>query len=259
MSTINITFLRWHGGEGGDTLLKMIIGSNLKLQSNISWEEAVTNGGKTIPIESAINSNFIDLPSIVNIAIGGKHEYVTIDQLNDNVAKLKLLSKNFMLKSHWYQSSIFNDSTIDLVTSSEMLPFVVRANVEKNSKAMQNYSPLREKIKDPALLKAYDLYNVSWSRLHNTFQYSGNQITVDTLLSNWNTLKNKLAEFNLLLDDKYKIYYTNWLDKNQQYLPSNRYKELVNTGNFDYTDSQLSITEKYCLLAMAKKSFTVLH
>jgi hypothetical protein len=254
----NVTILRWLGGEGGDTLLKIIVGSNPELHSNIKWG-GTNNVGKTMPIESIDNEIFINLPSAVNIAIGNQCKNVTVNELEHSIIKLKSLSKNFMLKSHWYTSSIFNNITIDLVTSTEMLPFTVGAMVQKNSKNIQNYSQLREKIKDSTMRKSYDLYNISWNRLHNTVEYSDNQIPVEVLVGGWDVLKNKLKEFNLLLDDKYKIYYVDWLDKNQQYLPSDRYKELVNACNFNYADNQLSLTEKYCLLAMSKKKFTILH
>jgi hypothetical protein len=254
----NVTILRWRGGEGGDTLLNMIIGSTPKLYSNIKWD-GINDVGKTIPVENINNKLFINLPGVVSIAIGNQWKNITVNELEHGITQLKSLSKNFMLKSHWYTSSIFNNITIDLVATPKMLPFSVGALVQKNSANVQNYSQLRKKIKDSVILRSYDLYNTSWDRLHNTVEYSDNQITVDTLVSGWDVLKNKLKEFNLSLDDKYKIYYTDWLDKNQQYLPSDRYKEFVNTCNFDYTDNQLSLTEKYCLLAMAKKNFTILH
>lgn len=254
----NVTILRWQGGEGGDTLLKMLVGSNPELYSNISWGN-ITDMGKTTPIEIVSDEIFINLPSVVNIAIGSQYKNVATDDLEQNIRKLKALSKNFMLKSHWYTSSMFDDITIDLITPIEMLPFTVRALIQKTSEYIPNYDQLRAKIKDSMMRDSYDLYNTSWDRLYNKVKYSDNQITVDTLVGGWDVLKNKLKKFNLLLDDKYKLYYEDWLDKNQQYLPSNRYKELVNACNFNYTDDQLSLAEKYCLLAMSKKKFIVLR
>lgn len=253
----NIIILRWRGGEGGDTLLKMLVGSNPNFCSNIQWSGIDVNG-KTGLIEDNIKGHFVGLPSAVNIAIGDRHNSVTFDQLVEDISKLRSLPSTCILKSHWYKSSIFNDITIDLVASNEMLPFVVNALIEKNKKTIQNYNDVRSKIKDPNVLKAYDLYSVSWDRIHSTVEYSNNQINVESLLNGWDILKSKLAEFDLLLDDQYKPYYADWMDKNQKYMPSAQYKKLVNTSNFDYKDPHISLTERYCLLAMAKKSFTVL-
>ena len=119
----NVTILRWHGGEGGDTLLNMIVGSNPNFCSNIKWGGINTNG-KTNPIENNVDQKFVNLPSAVNIAIGDRCNSVTAERLVDNIEKLKLLPINCILKSHWYISSIFNPITIDLITSTEMLPFV---------------------------------------------------------------------------------------------------------------------------------------
>lgn len=254
----NVTILRWRGGEGGDTLLNMIVGSNPNMHSNVAWSDTDLQG-KTVPIEITTDHTFAELPNVVNIAIGHRFHQVSLDDLKSSITKLKAVPKIFMLKSHWYTSSMFNDITIDLTTSLELLPFVIHANVHKNNHTAMYCNQLREKIKNPNIRSCYDLYTTCWDRLYNAVEYSDHQINVETMLSGWDRLKEVLGQFGLVLNNKYKDYYNEWLDKNQQYLPSNRYKELVRTSDFSYSDSTLSLAERYCLLAMAKKKFTILH
>jgi hypothetical protein len=254
----SISILRWQAGSGGDTLLSMIIGSNPNLCSNVVWDCTTVEGGTRVT-GNIDHENFINLPHLVDIAINSRYNNVSIDQFKNSITKLKLLSKNFMLKSHWYKSSLFNDITIDLVPSTEMLPFVVGALFEKNSEYITNYNLIRAKIKEPAVRKLYDWYNISWDRLYNGVEYSKNQIPVEVLLGGWDMIRDCLGSFDLHLDDCYQAYYTAWLEKNQQYLPSGRYKELVKNCNFDYKDNQLTMIERYCLLAMSREKFTILH
>jgi hypothetical protein len=61
------------------------------------------------------------------------------------------------------------------------------------------------------------------------------------------------------VSDNCKEYYTNWIDQNKKFLPTNTYLTMVSKQDYDYTNPDLTIEERYCLLVLSGSSFKILQ
>jgi hypothetical protein len=252
-----VRLLRWKSGAGGDTVLKILLESNPDLHSQNSYETLLDTN------KTNIDSNFIKSFEYSQIAKMSLKDAQSTD-IDLLLKQLDALNKSsptthWLLKTHLYYN--FTQEVVDITVGEKLLPFMLRAGMHKNSRSNDrmntNYHPLATKIKDPDVLYKFDCYNIITHALSNS-QCSNLQIDLNNILAGWDDFRHALSLVNLYAAPSSREYYENWVKSNRQFYPSDKYISLVNDKNYDYTLDELSIEERYCLLALAGKKFLLI-
>ena len=255
-----VTILRWKGGAGGDTVLRLLMMSNPELQSQTRYVEHPDSQ------QSYFDKGFchaqLQSYSLINEMALSNCKNVDLNLLINQLDELEKNSQqqHWMLKSHVYNVNI-KQRIIDIVVSPELMPFVITANLSKNSRELgliRNYHKLCSKISDKKLLYKFDFFNMARD-LVDTKNLSQEQITVDDITAGWQTLTLSLGRLNLTLDKNCFTIYNNWLENNKKFMPSVTYQSMVADNNFDYEDTRLTVQERYCLLALSGSKFKILY
>jgi hypothetical protein len=256
---MSLTILRWQGGMCGDTVLKLILLSNPHFHCQNQYADS------TDTISSRPNISYARSFEYDQIGKMSMQNYldVNLTLLKEQLALLAQSSavngEYWILKSHVYNEQ-FDYRTIDITGHVNTIPFVVNSNLVKKSRVvdkMYEYHPLMPKIKDPDVLNKFHMFNMA-KNLLNFKNVSDEQLHLEDILGGWSRLTDSLRRLGFALDQKYKLLYQSWLEANQAFMPSQYYKQLVTDQNFDYNSQNLSIYERYCLLALSGNNFKVL-
>jgi hypothetical protein len=252
---MSIKLLRWRSGSGGDTVLKMLLDSNPTLLSQNKYV-GLTQG------KTKLDVDYVRSFKYQQIAKMSLRDAADVD-LETLLFELKCLEqddplKKWLLKTHCYHE--FSHEVIDIVVEHQILPFVVKASLAKNSRknnAIPVYHPLISKITDPKILYKFDCYNMALDTVSNK-NFSDQKIYFKDIVGGWETFTKSLSNVNLHVNVQCRDYYESWLADNQIFMPGTEYISLINEQNYDYTRSNLSVEEKYCLLALSNKKFCLL-
>lgn len=253
---MSVKILRWPAGAGGDTILKLAVQSNSNLNTNIVFADS-KNVNRT-KVDYYASNQF----KYKHISKMGMYDWqdVDIQILKQELEQFDAEhSGNWILKSHIYDVE-FNQDVIDIVTPIEYLPFVVLASVVKNTREsglIQYNHPLIDKIKDKDTLDKFDMYNIAKNELVPR-HLSDNQISLKDTLDGWQSFCTATKQAGIHIDNKFETAYNVWLEANKKFMPSKKYKSLLIDNNFDYECNQLSLVEKYCLLALSGNKFKLL-
>jgi hypothetical protein len=252
---MSLSILRWKGGYGGDTLLRLILMSHPGTHTNVVFNNKINNdGSQQLDFSHVVAGNITDLDRMsLNQLVYPVQDYIALSSL---LHELEYSKQSWCVKSHCYNFNEFNDITIDIVADVESLPFAVSANLTKGEIDKLPYNQLVSKIKNPEILNKYNTYNLAQDALNSQ---SGNQyLTISNIISNWQNLCQSLEIFGITLHPTVEIIYQNWATINQQYFPSLLYQQLVRNQEYNFNDARLSMTERYCLLAVSGKQFQLL-
>jgi hypothetical protein len=253
-----LTILRWAGGMCGDTVLNLMLLSNPHLRCQNRYLDSV-DASHCVP-----DMLYVDKFEHGEIGKMSTKNYsqVDLELLDDQLDLLELSSsingEHWILKSHVYHE--FRYRTIDIIANTTMMPFVINANLVKNSieyDCIFDYHPMISKIKDPHTLKKFHMFNMAKESLACK-NVSNEQIDLEDILGGWSRLTDSLRRLGFEIDQKYKPMYQSWLDANQTFIPGQQYKQLVIDQNFDHSCPGLSIYEQYCLLALSGNKFKIL-
>ena len=256
---MSLTILRWQGGMCGDTVLKLILLSNPHFHCQNQYADS------TDTISSRPNISYARSFEYDQIGKMSMQNYldVNLPLLKEQLSLLAQSSlvngEHWILKSHVYAEQ-FDHRTIDIIGNVNTIPFVVNSNLVKKSRVFDNtyqYHPLMPKIKDPDVLNKFHMFNIA-KNLLNFKNVSNDQLHLEDILGGWDQLTDSLLRLGFELDKKYKLLYQSWLEANQAFMPSHYYKQLATDQNFDYDSQILSISERYCLLALSGNNFKVL-
>ena len=247
-----IKLLRWQSGMGGDTVLKMLLDSYQNLQSQNCYS-SLHNGQTLIDPNYHQNFKYDQISQISWINFSAINKLQLFDQLrqldqSDSTAQ-------WMLKTHCYFD--FPYPVIDIVVGPELMPFVVKASLQKNPDIL-NYHVLMSKIKDPELLYKFNCFNYAQDLLQKK-PLSDQQISLQDILSGWDIVVTALRQVDLEILPKCQVYYSEWIEQNKKFMPSMVFTQLIQHKNFDYNCAGLTLEEKYCLLSLAGKKFKVLY
>lgn len=250
-----VKILRWAPGAGGDTLLKFAVKSNSNLHTNLVFTDS--HDVSRTSVDYAATKQF----KYKQITKMGMFFHDTDTQLlKQELGQFDAEhSGNWILKSHLYDIT-FDQDVIDIVTPIEYLPFVVLASVGKNTREsglIQYNHPLIDKIKDKDTLDKFDMYNIAKNELVPR-HLSDNQISLKDTLDGWQSFCTATKQAGIHIDNKFETAYNVWLEANKKFMPSKKYKSLLIDNNFDYECNQLSLVEKYCLLALSGNKFKLL-
>jgi hypothetical protein len=249
---MTVSILRWKGGSGGDMLLYIKSLSHPGSVVNAVYRQ-VEDTGKTIIDYS--NVNFSDPREIEKIALSSPWiEQISQDKLSRELTQYDQQPANVWLKSHYYNTDLFNNYTLDLVVDPVSLPFVILSNVTKTDTLTRNFHNLIDLIKDDSVRLKYIMYMVGRDCVYNFTNLSAQQIPVSSLLVDLDTFVEAIGKTNLDLDLNLSYVYQYWLDHNLQRLPSPRYCDKVLSQDFDFMNTDLSLVERYSLLVLSKKN-----
>lgn len=245
-----LTILRWKGGSGGDMLLQMI--SNQFKVINVCFD-GISESGKTQTDFSWMD--FANLTELQKISLRKPFiDCVDVKKLSAEIKNLDDDCETIWAKSHFYITDKFNSITVDIVADPWTLPFVVNANLAKTDILTLPINDLANKITDTDIRKKYTMYAVAMDVISTNQPLSVKQILVKDLLSGIESIQNVLYQhcgFTLTDTDSYST----WLQANHNLLPSDTYIEYVNRRNFDYHSPDLSVAEKYSLMALSGQKF----
>jgi hypothetical protein len=256
--------LRWLGGSGGDTLLYILNKQN-KFYTNVSFPSTDLSDKDSTPTKGSANK-----------------EYPTFDNSRNYDAKpfiddLKALSKrtnSFIIKQHFANDDIDRKigQLVDIVNVGfdlNFLPFVVRANLQKTETVNNRNHPEKTYLDEtlrkintkltPEQTYALTIWNLV---IHNKeimekFRLSTSPLMLNNFFHDPGKIENFFKDkgFALNLDAQ---YFRNWKKRNTNLLSSNRFQNYLKNMQFDYTDKNLDLTERYVFLALSGKKFQYL-
>lgn len=240
----------------GDTVLKIALDSDAQLQSQNRYTNLI-NGQSQIDYEFCRSFEYA---LIADMSLMSAFE-VDQSQLFEQLQQLAQANPHtqWLLKTHCYYD--FAYPVIDIVIDPVHMPFVVKAGLYKNSRAknlLPDYHVLISKITDPKVLYKFDCFNYAQD-LVRPRPVSSRQISLQNILGGWQQFKQALAKVDLPCADHCEPYYTSWLDQNTQFMPSSLFADLVQQKDYDHTVQDLSIEEKYSMLALSGHKFKVLQ
>lgn len=250
---MTVSILRWKGGYGGDMLLYIKSLSQPGLVANVVYQQ-VDASGKTVVDRSAIDfANLREIDKIASTPV--RIEQINKDKLAEEIAQYNQQTNTVWLKSHYYDTDIFNNHTLDLVVDPISLPFVILSNVTKTDTLTRNFDNLVGLITDDSVKLKYCMYMVGKDCLYNLINISAQQIPVSSLLVDLGTFVQAISKTNLDLDFDFSYVYQHWLDHNRERLPSTRYCDKIMSQDFDFMDPSLSLVERYSLLVLSGNKF----
>ena len=252
---MSLNILRWKGGYGGDTLLRLILMSHPGTRTNVVFNNNINDdGSQQLDFSHVVAGNITDLDRMsLNQLVYPVLDYTALTKL---LYELQHSEQSWCLKSHCYNFNKFNDITIDIVADLESLPFAVSANLSKGDTTELSYNHLVSKIKNSEILNKYTTYSLAYDAV--TSQFGSRSITLSNIISSWQNLCQSLEVFGITLHPTVKTMYQLWAEVNQKYLPSILYQQLVSNQEYNCDDTQLSMVERYCLLAVSGKRFQLL-
>jgi hypothetical protein len=250
-----ITLLRWKSGAAGDTVLRLLLDSDPNLHSQNKYTTLVD--AQSVSDISYIKSFKYD--QIAEMSLMNGHTKLDQHMLFDQLHQLEQSDpqKQWMIKTHAYFDFLY--PVIDIVVDHEQMPFVIKASLTKNSRAknrVPEYHLMTSKISDPEVLYKFDCFNFAKDLIQT--KYCDQQINLKDILGGWSNLVNALHQVNLTVSADCESYYTQWLENNQQFMPSDTFLSLLRCKNFDYDHAGLTIEERYCLLVLSGGKFTIL-
>ena len=256
--------LRWQGGQAGDILMH-VIAQNKKVYLNFNPIE-VSQSGQLVgePIKDSRYPVLTNLP-YVQVDPVQKHTPIDYNQLRNDILQVKKDYEHFVIR-FFVHDKTFDQNVKDIVAVFDIgcdmnfLPFVIEAGTKKLNDVHKGYDKeILNKISSKLTTHQkhqFNIYNTAVGiidRLQNkdyNFIFNTNDIFGNTKL-----IQSKLQEFNLDFDNN---GYKHWKDINQQFLPSQIYQTYIKNQTYLYNDNQLSLVEKYVLLALSKEKFQFL-
>lgn len=243
--------LRWKGGYGGDMIMYLMHLSGYKI-ANVIFRDAMDCQGRVTVDFSHVNQA---LTEIQKIALDRPFRD-TIDE--DRLIQEITAVDGMWIKSHHY-TSLFDSITTDLVVDAKSLPFAIAANIIKtNTMTTKDFHPLAQRVQDPDIKIKLAFYNVGVDMLA-TLPLTKNQITVSDIISGWHTLEPRLQSLGLQMNRSAQLFYQQWSTNNRQYFASETYAHMVHAHDYDYTQRNLSLSERYALLILSGERFCILH
>ena len=122
-----ITFLRWKGGYGGDSILSSILSQNPDIISNIAMSSTLDTNARNLAF------NNLSHPLVSLTSNNPKID----DEITNTIEALKLNDDRHLLKNHSYDTFFNTCDVIDIVSTNSLLPFTSLACLRKTYTKLQ--------------------------------------------------------------------------------------------------------------------------
>jgi hypothetical protein len=247
-----VKILRWKGGAGGDMILHLKSLSHPGSVVNVVTKN-IGDDGKTAVDFSHIQHDVTE--EILKITLYNWVELVDIEILQQEIQKLHSQNCLLWVKSHYYKTDFFNDITVDIVADPVSLPFLVASNIKKTETTTLDFNKLTGLIPDPQIKYNYATYCVAVDSLGPTDNVGSQKLLLSNIIGGYGTFKKFTDSVGLDINGDFEWLYNQWLEKNQQNLPSQQYQTMVKDKNYDFMNQDLSLFERYSLMALAGSKF----
>ena len=239
--------MRWKGGYAGDMIMRMMQLSGHRI-ANVRYLGEISDAGRVI-VDFSHTSG--PLSQIQRIALAQRfRDHVDLDQLTQEITS----AGNVWIKSHDYNQR-FDDITTDIMVDAASLPFMLYANISKTETLMdQKFHALARKVQDPVLHMNLAFYNVGRDSI-DTVVSSSCQITVSHIIAGWDALTHCLDQIDIAIDPSCRQFYNGWQEKNRRYFPSDVYRHMIESADYDWHRSDLPLAERYALLVLSGERF----
>ena len=250
---MTVTILRWVAGAGGDTVIRLCQDHDQNIISDFDYTGAISAEGATPNQKSQkILSAFPELMGLDHL-----DSYVDYELALERIQSLAAKSQRFLFKTHCYRSgfTLFRDYTVDITTEPEDYPFIVQALITKNwpngVRCPINYTV---NTQDEHLAASY--YTMTQRQILARPYYNPRQLPFRHILAGFDQLKTTLRLLGF--DISNRAYYDQWRSQQEQYFPSDRYRQYILDQDYNWQDTQLSRVERYCLMALSTTNFRLI-
>ena len=214
-----ITFLRWHSGYGGDTILSSILSQNPDIKSNIVPSTMFDTNARNLAPGNASHP----LRSFTSKRKFNDYERNTIETL-------KLTDTRHIIKTHSYDTCFDIHDVIDIVSTDSLLPFTslaclrktYDATVEKLREFARPDDPLHLLLKadDKKELDRYVLFMVTLDQFsHNK---SSKKFTNTIKLDDW--VYNSKCHIGFTYDTEIR---DKWIEANKKFFPGSSHPDAI--------------------------------
>tara|TARA_R110000822_G_scaffold304188_1_gene429240 strand:+ start:49 stop:843 length:795 start_codon:yes stop_codon:yes gene_type:complete len=259
--------LRWVGGAGGDTLCHLLSLQNTNVYMNVSCHGKIEpNTGRTL-VSGRYDPDYPLLVQLTRVPCSG----IDMELLGVDVCNLIKKHKRFILKSHLFDNEIEKyTEVIDLGFDLKFLPFIVQCNIDKTDTVVDNFTYNNSKF-DSTLKKISKKLNnkqkkqlATWNVVKDTIKQINKFALDNTSLSTEDFFYNQKRIEDFFKEKGYEIdfdvqFFSDWKNNNTKYLPSKKYQEYLQNKQYNYNDTQLTISERYILLALSGQNFTFMY
>lgn len=259
--------LRYVGGAAGDTLLHMISKYNT-VYMNVQYTDNIDNCNGRSLVVSKYDSRY---PTLFDLS---RNANVNRRTLQSDIQNLSNSQTPFVIKSHLFDKELDASiadlaETVDLGFGMDFLPFVVKSNINKTATLDSSGDPQRSHF-DQKLQKISGKLNkehtkmlVMWNVIKNMIKHIKEFNLDEAPISTVDLFRNidRLEKFFMKRDlriDKKSSHLSNWKKVNSKLLPSLAYQNHLNNSDYDFNDSSMDLVERYILLALANKNFSIL-
>jgi hypothetical protein len=253
--------IRWIGGAGGDTLCHLLSVKN-DLYINASFH-GITKEGQTYSW-SKIDDEF---PSFYKFS-----RFINTDNdvkdFKHDLIKLSKQGVPFVIKHHLFDKEFDAEmrnhvDLVDIGIDISILPFLVRANLEKTPTLELSYLDSNQKRLFIKLDEKQSKQLVIWNVIKNNidlmqkFSLHESPLQLRDFFTNTKNIKDFFESKGLSIDLESE-YFTNWLQANERSKPSVKYQRYILEKNYDHDDKDLDIIERYVMLALSHNKFKFL-
>jgi hypothetical protein len=215
-----ITFLRWHSGYGGDTILSSILSQNPDIKSNI------------------VLSTMFDTHAMNLAASNLSHPLVCLarnnpkinDEVTNTIEALKLNDARHLLKTHSYDTFFNTCDVIDLVSTNSLLPFTSLSSLRKTYTYVtgkykdwgtdSRIVELLTQAGDKKELDRYMLYLITQAQL--SFNKTSKKFTNTIKLDDW--VYNSKCHIGFTYDTEIR---DKWIEANTKFFPGSSHPDAI--------------------------------
>lgn len=212
-----ITFLRWKGGYGGDSILSSILSQNPDIISNIVMSSTLDTNARNLA--SSNSSHPLR-------CITGKNPKID-DEITNTIETLKLNNDRHLLKTHSHDTFFDTCDVIDIVSTDSLLPFTSLACLKKTYDRIieeltckNTVARLLLRSNDKKELDRYLLYLIT--QAHFSHNKISKKFTNTIKLDDWvyNTKCHIGFTYDAGLRDR-------WLEANKKFFPGSSHSDAI--------------------------------
>ena len=212
-----ITFLRWNGGYGGDSILSSILSQNPDIISNIVMSSTLDTNARNLA--SSNSSHPLR-------CITGKNPKID-DEITNTIETLKLNNDRHLLKTHSHDTFFDTCDVIDIVSTDSLLPFTSLACLKKTYDRIieeltckNTVARLLLRSNDKKELDRYLLYLIT--QAHFSHNKISKKFTNTIKLDDW--FYNTKCHIGFTYDTDLK---DRWLEANKKFFPGSSHSDAI--------------------------------
>ena len=214
-----ITFLRWHGGYGGDSILSSILSQNPDIISNITMSSTLDTNARNLAHRNSSHP--------LRCIAGGKALPKIDDEVTNTIEALKLTDDRHLLKTHSHDTFFDTCDVIDIVSTDSLLSFTSLACFKKTyDRIIEEFTRkntvarLLSQSNDKKELDRYMLFMVTLD--HFSHNKSSKKFTNTIKLDDW--VYNSKCHIGFTYDTEIR---DKWIEANTKFFPGSSHPDAI--------------------------------